>query len=80
MWRLFPASDIGYCGLVNVPYHAHFTPAVEIAWRLHPDCWGRGYATEAAVTALTFGFRAALGHTGIGEQWRHRGNGRARDA
>ncbi|WP_095204866.1 GNAT family N-acetyltransferase [Mesorhizobium carmichaelinearum] len=48
---------IGYCGLVNVPYHAHFTPAVEIAWRLHPDCWGRGYATEAAVAALAFGFR-----------------------
>lgn len=48
---------IGFCGLVNVPYQAHFTPAVEIAWRLYPDWWGRGYATEAAVAALAFGFQ-----------------------
>ncbi|MER9217111.1 GNAT family N-acetyltransferase [Mesorhizobium sp. M0663] len=48
---------IGFCGLVSVPYRAHFTPAVEIAWRLHPDWWGRGYAAEAAVAALAFGFQ-----------------------
>ncbi|MES0057197.1 GNAT family N-acetyltransferase [Mesorhizobium sp. M0078] len=51
------AGFIGFCGLIKVPYVAHFTPAVEIAWRLHPDCWGRGYATEAAIAALTFGFQ-----------------------
>ncbi|MER8824499.1 GNAT family N-acetyltransferase [Mesorhizobium sp. M0991] len=48
---------IGFCGLNNVPYEAHFTPAVEIAWRLHPDWWGRGYATEAAFAALAYGFQ-----------------------
>ncbi|MES0089016.1 GNAT family N-acetyltransferase [Mesorhizobium sp. M0026] len=47
---------IGYCGLVNVPYQAHFTPAVEIAWRLVSAHWGLGYATEAASAALSFGF------------------------
>ncbi|MEI8703445.1 GNAT family N-acetyltransferase [Mesorhizobium sp. ISC15] len=51
------AGFMGFCGLINVPYVAHFTPAVEIAWRLHPNCWGRGYATEAAVAALAFGFQ-----------------------
>ncbi|MER8949847.1 GNAT family N-acetyltransferase [Mesorhizobium sp. M0809] len=51
------AGFLGFCGLVNIPYRAHFTPAVEIAWRLHPDCWGRGYATEAALAALAFGFQ-----------------------
>lgn len=51
------AGFIGFCGLINVPYVSHFTPAVEIAWRLHPDCWGRGYATEAAVAVLAYGFR-----------------------
>ncbi|WP_377810320.1 GNAT family N-acetyltransferase [Azospirillum sp. A29] len=47
---------IGFVGLVNVGYDAHFTPAVEIGWRLHPDYWGYGYATEAAKRALRDGF------------------------
>ncbi|MER9001221.1 GNAT family N-acetyltransferase [Mesorhizobium australicum] len=55
--RLDVAGSIGFCGLINVPYQAHFTPAVEIVWRLHPDWWGRGYAIEAAVAALAFGFQ-----------------------
>lgn len=24
------------------------TDDIEVGWHLHPDCWGRGYATEAA--------------------------------
>jgi len=41
------ASFIGVVGLNNISYPAHFTPAVEIAWRLARAYWGRGYATEA---------------------------------
>jgi len=47
---------IGFVGLMHVGYEAHFTPAVEIGWRLHPDYWGYGYATEAARLALRDGF------------------------
>jgi RimJ/RimL family protein N-acetyltransferase len=47
---------MGFVGLVNVPFTAHFTPAVEFAWRLAPAFWGRGYATEAAAQALDDGF------------------------
>jgi len=47
---------IGFTGLKTVSYQAHFTPAVEIAWRLASSQWGRGYATEAATLALDFGF------------------------
>ncbi len=36
-----------------------FAPAVEIGWRLHPDYWGHGYATEAAAASLRFGFDEA---------------------
>ncbi|MER8837103.1 GNAT family N-acetyltransferase [Mesorhizobium sp. M0909] len=54
--RLDVAEFIGFCGVVNVSYQAHFTPAVEIAWRLDPASWGRGYATESASAALSFGF------------------------
>ncbi len=31
-----------------IGFEAHFTPAVEIAWRLARSSWGHGYATEAA--------------------------------
>jgi RimJ/RimL family protein N-acetyltransferase len=47
---------IGSVGL-NVPaFDAHFTPAVEVGWRLLPEHWGHGYATEAARAAVEFGF------------------------
>ena len=36
---------------------AHFTPCVEVAWRLAHEHWGLGYATEAARAALDFGFQ-----------------------
>ena len=51
---------IGVVGLATVSYDAHFTPAVEIAWRLARVRWGRGYAVEAARAALDYGF-AGLG-------------------
>ena len=50
------ASFIGVVGLETVSYDAHFTPAVEIAWRLARANWGRGYATEAARAALDYGY------------------------
>lgn len=50
------ASFIGVVGLATIPYQAHFTPAIEIAWRLARAYWGHGYATEAARAALGYGF------------------------
>jgi RimJ/RimL family protein N-acetyltransferase len=29
---------------------------LEVGWHLHPDAWGRGYATESARGALRWGF------------------------
>lgn len=46
----------GFVGLSLPRFEAHFMPCVEIGWRLSRDCWGRGYATEAAIAALAFGF------------------------
>jgi RimJ/RimL family protein N-acetyltransferase len=31
-------------------------PAVEVGWRLDPDVWGLGYASEGATAALQQGF------------------------
>jgi len=41
-------SFIGYVGLAAPRFSAHFTPAVEIGWRLDAAYWGRGLATEGA--------------------------------
>ena len=33
---------------------------VEVGWHLHPDSWGRGYATEAGRGAIEHGFAGGL--------------------
>jgi RimJ/RimL family protein N-acetyltransferase len=48
----------GFVGLSRPSFRAHFTPAVEVGWRLGQDYWGCGYATEAARAALEFGFES----------------------
>jgi RimJ/RimL family protein N-acetyltransferase len=50
------APFIGVIGLAVVGFDAHFTPAVEVGWRLARAYWGRGYAFEASVAALDDGF------------------------
>ena len=49
------ASFVGFVGLSEPTFDAHFTPAVEVGWRLARAYWGRGYATEAATAALAIG-------------------------
>ncbi len=50
------ADFVGFVGLAIPSFEAHFTPCVEIGWRLAREHWGHGYATEAATAALAFGF------------------------
>src|SRR5215468_7120556 len=52
-WGLFREGRlIGHGGLNYVPEFGE----TEVLWALHPDAWGRGYATEAARAALGYGF------------------------
>ena len=46
----------GFVGLSVPRFEAHFTPCVEIGWRLAARYQGRGYATEGARAVLAFGF------------------------
>lgn len=53
-------SFIGYVGFLAPTWTTHFTPCVEISWRLATSHWGRGLATEGARAALdwaAFGLR-----------------------
>ncbi len=47
---------MGFVGLWPAQFDAPFTPAVEVGWRLGPEWWGHGYATEAAQTSVADGF------------------------
>ncbi|MGA9367336.1 MAG: GNAT family N-acetyltransferase [Steroidobacteraceae bacterium] len=51
------ADFVGFVGLSTPTFEAHFTPCVEIGWRLAFEHWGRGYATVAARAALDCGFQ-----------------------
>ncbi len=63
-WVLEVKGGPAFAGVIvlqEVPFEAPFTPAFEIGWRLVPDVWGNGYATEGATAALEFAFER-LGH------------------
>ncbi len=47
---------VGLVGLLNIPWPARFTPAVEIGWRIAAAHQRQGYAEEAARAALAHGF------------------------
>ena len=59
LWAVEELSSgrfIGFTGLAEPRFEAHFMPAVEIGWRLRRDAWGQGYATEAARGVLAVAF------------------------
>lgn len=56
--RLEDGRFLGFTGLSRPAFDAPFMPAVEVGWRLVRDAWGRGYATEAALAAVAFGFES----------------------
>jgi RimJ/RimL family protein N-acetyltransferase len=52
------APFIGFIGLSVPTFDAHFTPCVEVGYRLAFDAWGQGYATEGAQAVLRYGFQS----------------------
>lgn len=48
---------IGFIGLNYTDWKSHFTPAIEVGWRLGSQFWGKGYATEGAKASLYYGFK-----------------------
>ena len=59
LWAVEIPGVTAFAGFVgpSIPaFEAHFTPCVEVGWRLAREYWGKGYATEGARAALRFGF------------------------
>jgi RimJ/RimL family protein N-acetyltransferase len=63
-WAVVARSNgiaVGGVGLKPIP---EGEGEIEIAWQLHPDSWGRGFASEAARALLERGFT-----DGLSEVW-----------
>lgn len=61
LWAVERTDDprhpfIGFIGLSVPTFEARFTPCVEIGWRLAPDHWGAGLATEGARSVVRHAF------------------------
>ena len=57
LWSVHERGDdafVGAVGLNGVSPAFSFSPALELAWRLAPVFWGRGFASEAAAVAATY--------------------------
>lgn len=63
LWKQQTERLIGFCGLqpwrdrpgLEIGYHG----VIEVGWWLARDCWGQGFATEAARAVLRYGFETA---------------------
>ena len=59
VWAVEITGTVPFAGFIGISiprFEAHFTPCVEIGWRLASAHWGCGYATEGARAVLAFGF------------------------
>jgi RimJ/RimL family protein N-acetyltransferase len=59
LWAVEIVGSVPFAGFVgfSIPrFTAHFTPCIEIGWRLAAEFWNQGYSTEGARAALDFAF------------------------
>ena len=54
--RKSDGAFLGFIGLSVPNFQAHFTPCVEIGWRLAAHAWGQGFATEGAQAIVAHAF------------------------
>ena len=67
----YDQAFVGFIGLSVPNFEAHFTPCVEIGWRLAAEYWGRGIATEGARAVVSHAF-GVLGLSAVSVFYRSR--------
>ena len=60
VWAVDPLDGSPVAGTVLLKPLPNGVGEVEVGWHLHPDSWGRGYATEAARAVVQRGFSDGL--------------------
>lgn len=56
-WALEERSTGAFVGRAGLHWPERVDwPGVEVGWTLHPDHWGRGYATEAGQRSIAYAF------------------------
>jgi RimJ/RimL family protein N-acetyltransferase len=67
LWAVEELSSrefIGFIGIKSIleefPVTSIQSPTVEIGWRLRPEWWNKGLATEGALASLQFGFETLM--------------------
>ncbi len=59
-WALEPLDGSPVAGTVLLKPLPHGVGEFEVGWHLHPDSWGRGYASEAAAAVVGHAFDDGL--------------------
>ena len=63
MFSVIEKSSGQWLGRVG-PWCPYGWPGTEVGWSLHPDAWGKGYASEAARVMMDYAF-TTLGWTDV---------------
>ncbi|NGX60472.1 MAG: hypothetical protein KR126chlam3_01646 [Chlamydiae bacterium] len=59
LWAVETLENKQFIGFAGLHYHdfpAHFTPCIELGWRLAYEAWRKGYGTEASLEILHYAF------------------------
>ena len=59
LWAVEVPGVVPFAGFIGISvpsFETHFTPCVEIGWRLARDYWNQGFATEGAAAVLRHAF------------------------
>ncbi len=54
--RLDLVEFIGFIGLCDQTFESDFTPCIDIGWRLSPNHWHQGFATDGAIRCLEYAY------------------------